>query len=884
MISKNILRFMDKRRFVKFLIAALSVLGLTYIFKDFIQVEKVEESLDSNKTPYNISESEDNRDLDTQVDVDILPPEIVEIQFKLVKSNSIFILVVDAKVIDDSPIEEVMIEYFYNGYYSQKYMERSPTGIYTDHENIPFNLNDLFKQGRVKIIAKDIYGNESYREKSFTFYKLLQEYDKQAPKIQDITLTLLNPSTLQINAYVNDDSAVKTVKAELSIDGTKKFLTLEKDLSIQNLYKAETSLQIKEQTITAKIVAKDVLGKESNTTIAIAYIDLLKQIDRQPPTITYSIEFISNDTQDTLTIEYTANDNVKLKNKEVKINGQTLQNLIYRLDTSNLEPITIEFLAEDLAGNIARETLTYSKDQLLKQLFQAYTQYKNLTLTNEQIDSLLQITTIKHIFQNYNLRPELQTILNYYLLDPEKTIATLALLDQTLISEPGKNKLYIEAVKHLSQEQRLTINQTQAQALKNYLKATKQGLTKNSQALTHLLNILEQEQNSKLTNFKPLTFQSIDGNDITLEPDLPRETYTLAEFLYMLNQQGINIANHPELHEAINMKIFSNNWSIYDANYGINYYEKQNGNELKPDMQQVKDLIYLQWQHMQKFTPQFGNANLLYNRSFPWYNSNELSQLYPDEETRRQALFLLFILPSATYNVNKQKIETGLQGAKTSIEQAAYYYDVISQLYPDGTVGQWNDDPRWFYYSWLVDRGSYTNDIPRLRETVRQFVGMYAEELHSIITQHPQDFLQYILQYNGIDQYLHKHANYGKHWDLAKFIMGYGRWVESTTPGMYEEYGINFLIPDLFRYFGYPVAHTNIDPNPPGTANREWVIAMPNYIIDELKANFGQENLMFGFANTFGLYDCKAGLIQDGVTTAYMMIPFTDKYIYLMKP
>ncbi len=875
---------MDRRKFVKLLAGSAAAIGLGYLLKDFLF--KKEESLSNESNATQPTEPTEPTEPITQ---DTVPPSIENVSLKLTKEDD-FLLNVDAVIKDDSGIEEAIIAYNYGDYQAEDVLKKLSDDLYVDSEVLPFDLNNLYQQGRVKIIAKDIYGNESYREKSFTFYKLLQEYDKQAPKIQDITLTLLNPSTLQINAYVNDDSAVKTVKAELSIDGTKKFLTLEKDLSIQNLYKAETSLQIKEQTITAKIVAKDVLGKESNTTIAIAYIDLLKQIDRQPPTITYSIEFISNDTQDTLTIEYTANDNVKLKNKEVKINGQTLQNLIYRLDTSNLEPITIEFLAEDLAGNIAKETITYSKDQLLKQLFQAYTQYKNLTLSNDQIDSLLQITTIKNIFKNYNLRPELETILNYYLLDPEKTIATLALLDQATISESARNKLYIEMVKHLQQEQRLTINQTQAKALKNYIKATMQGLTKNSQALTHLLNILENENNSKLIDFKPLTFKSVDGNDITLEPDLPRETYTLAEFLFMLNQQGINIANHPELHEAINMKIFANNWSIYDANYGINYYEKQNGNELKPDKQEVKDLIMLQWQHQSKFTPQFGDINLLYNRSFPWYNSNELTQLYPDEETRRQALFLLFFLPAATYNVSKQKIETGLQGAKTSIEQAAYYYDVISQLYPDGTVSHYvlgDKSPRYYFYSWLVDRGSYTqsgeNQIPRLQNTVQQFVGMDWYTLWQLIDyEHANepDPTPYIMEYNGIDQYLHKHANYGKHWDLAKFIMGYGRWLDTGI----EEHGINYFIPDLFRYFGYPVAHTNIDPNPPGTANREWVITMPNYIIDELKANFGQENLMFGFANTFGLYDCKAGLLQDGVTTAYMMIPFTDKFIYLMKP
>lgn len=78
-----------------------------------------------------------------------------------------------------------------------------------------------------------------------------------------------------------------------------------------------------------------------------------------------------------------------------------------------------------------------------------------------------------------------------------------------------------------------------------------------------------------------------------------------------------------------------------------------------------------------------------------------IKNLYPDENTRRQALFLLFYLPAGTYYVSKQQIEVGLQRATTSIEQASQYRQIISDLYPDrilnheiyGTV-----DVRFYFY------------------------------------------------------------------------------------------------------------------------------------------------------------------------------------------
>ena len=52
----------------------------------------------------------------------------------------------------------------------------------------------------------------------------------------------------------------------------------------------------------------------------------------------------------------------------------------------------------------------------------------------------------------------------------------------------------------------------------------------------------------------------------------------------------------------------------------------------------------------------------------------------------RQALFFLFHLPAATYDLKNKKVVSGLEGVKLSLEQAWEEYQKTVELYPDGTV------------------------------------------------------------------------------------------------------------------------------------------------------------------------------------------------------
>ena len=218
---------------------------------------------------------------------------------------------------------------------------------------------------------------------------------------------------------------------------------------------------------------------------------------------------------------------------------------------------------------------------------------------------------------------------------------------------------------------------------------------------------------------------------------------------------------------GLNGKIIANSYSIFDNPYGINYYEKN----LTASDKRILDLILLQWNLYSQFAPQLGGEDKLYNRDFPWYNSTELTKLYPDKNELRIALFKLFYLPAATFSIKDDKVVTGIEGARIDLLQSYDEYKKIVSLYPNGTIGRWNEDPRVFYKGWLADRFNHG-----LSNTVGEYVGFDNATIQYFVDKIDWDEIEFqnkIDQSYGLDQFLTKNW---KHWDLVKFIVGYERW------------------------------------------------------------------------------------------------------------
>jgi len=373
----------------------------------------------------------------------------------------------------------------------------------------------------------------------------------------------------------------------------------------------------------------------------------------------------------------------------------------------------------------------------------------------------------------------------------------------------------------------------------------------------------------KLVDFSPIVFKSVDGYNFVLIPDAGRETWMLAKHMKLIIDSGFDILKHPEMFEGLCGKVIADAYSILDAKYGINYAEQiLNGRTLKPTDNDVWDLIMLQWILYSNKAPQLGGGNKLYNRDFPWYDSDKLDVLYQDANTRRQALLFLFHLDNGTFDMEKGKVVVGIEGAKTALIQAEKEYEAISKLYPDGKVilpyTRIPADPRAVYYDWVNDRGFHG-----LWNTHIQFIGMDPQTLLDIIRNYPYEYWsdpqKYVENFNAIDQYITKNWKY---WDLVKFVMGYERWNKSNFPGMYEDYTVNYTIPQTLKAFGFPTYFGSINPAPIGAGDYEWVVSLPDYIANKLKGEFN-DKIIIGAANGFGLYFCKDGLIKDGINEIF---------------
>jgi hypothetical protein len=364
---------------------------------------------------------------------------------------------------------------------------------------------------------------------------------------------------------------------------------------------------------------------------------------------------------------------------------------------------------------------------------------------------------------------------------------------------------------------------------------------------------------------------SIDSS-IIIKPVPAMQAWTTADHIKAITDGGFDIVNHPEMYAGLNAKVIANLWCAFQNPYGLAYAEQQKGNTLTPTSQGFKDLVKLQWDLYSQFTEQRANASTVFNHDFPWYNSEKLNAMYSDKNQMKAALFEKFVIPASTYSITDHKIVSGIEGAKIDLQQTHDGYKAMMKIYPSGTipVNVWGEiNPRFFYYSWLDDRGH-----SGLNSTVSQYVGGWDDS--KIQRGNPNQY-DPILKQNGMDQYLTKNWKY---WDLAKFIAGYVRGNPQTYGGEVEQG--EYAIPSLLRMAGFPVCHVNIDPTPLGAANREWTIGLPPHVADSLTKNFPDAKVLFGPGYTFGLYNSdENSLAKDGVNTAYVFLG--DSSIYLKK-
>ncbi|MBO3840119.1 MAG: hypothetical protein JTT17_04710 [Candidatus Brockarchaeota archaeon] len=448
-----------------------------------------------------------------------------------------------------------------------------------------------------------------------------------------------------------------------------------------------------------------------------------------------------------------------------------------------------------------------------------------------------------------------------------------------------KNYLFLEALKNYGKLNLIDKNlylQT-IQALNNLTIAYKQlKLPEHSKESIWLLTNATQ-LSKDIVDFSPIVFKSVDGNHVYLIPEPARETWLTVEILKRIKESGFEIEKHPEMFMGLNGKVIANAWCFFnDSPYdSIAAAEKEMNNRvIKITDEEVLNAMMLQWDLYSKFTPQFNGSEKLYNRDFPWYNSAQLKALYPDKNELRVALFKLFFLPETTYSMKEGKRVFGVKAVETSLKEAMEEYETIARLYPNGKIGKWNEDPRDYYYGWLGDRAGHG-----LINTVSQYLGIDPNLIYKV--KNWVEWLREVKDNNGLDGYLTRNWKY---WDLVKFIIGYERWNPNTGN---EAEGIAFIMPAVLRMAGFPNYCLVISPTPLGASGIEWAVALPPYMVEAMKREFPNSNILFGPGYTFGLFSCADGLIKErgiddlykpienGITKVWQWIG--DKRVYLMK-
>jgi len=420
-----------------------------------------------------------------------------------------------------------------------------------------------------------------------------------------------------------------------------------------------------------------------------------------------------------------------------------------------------------------------------------------------------------------------------------------------------------------------------------------------------------EEYGDHLTDFDPIIIKDVTNRTIAIQSkNIPRDVWMLARFLGYRPE----IISEPRKFEWINRMIQQVAWDIFDSPYGPNSEwieptsaKRHYPENLTPTSERVWQVILGFHDYMDSLPSKLEKDGI--GVIFPFHDSDELQKYIADKTNRTIALFYLAALPSMTLDkmnfkakwdeawnmyhqglidkntlgkllndALKESIVIGIDAMKKFIEQLpSEYEEIVSKLESQ----QWKNFALAWYAHWLADRGNHG-----LANTVSQFIGT---DYHTA-GETMDEFKQIIedTNINGITQFLKK---VWKYWDLVKFIYGYESGKSQDWGGEWEMY--RFGLPIAFRAFGIPHGARpyglgeglEIPPNRDliyaGAPPVEWSVSLPDSVVDSLKQNFSNSNIVIGYGNYFGLFSCRDGLERDGATGIYQAI--RDKDVYLWK-
>jgi hypothetical protein len=334
------------------------------------------------------------------------------------------------------------------------------------------------------------------------------------------------------------------------------------------------------------------------------------------------------------------------------------------------------------------------------------------------------------------------------------------------------------------------INSPTIQAIGNYTLAIKQlNLPVHEKESIWLLTNATMI-NPDIFDFKPVIVKDMYGDSyVILSKNIPRDTWALVEHL----KHDPEIIKYPEIYLALSIKVQQNMYDLVD-----NPVLHERGEYYNPDNRTIWEKVIIpQWKYYRDSFPQFGNVSKRII-VFPIYDSSLLRKWIPNEDDLKIALMFFWniyidrrgIADIDEWYNRKRVYHEGLDGIIYTIEQMPRVYnDVINAYNRDKSL-------KVHYYGWVTDRGEHG-----LMNMQIQFLGFDSSEWYypGPISQIPDSEVDdYIVNhYNGINSYFSKNF---KHWDLIKFIYGYGVINFGGDNMKYD----NVFAPIAFKAFGIP--------------------------------------------------------------------------------
>lgn len=357
----------------------------------------------------------------------------------------------------------------------------------------------------------------------------------------------------------------------------------------------------------------------------------------------------------------------------------------------------------------------------------------------------------------------------------------------------------------------------------------------------------------ELDDFSPIELTDVTGNRIVLSQNKDREKLMLDMFL----KYTPDVVDHPEMFEALNAMIRQVAWRMFDDEYGPGFYDKR---KYSPFDEAIwTGVIIPHWEYFWQSAPQ--NKNRVDRITvFPWYDSNLSRQYIADDVNRKVALLYFWDLPSRGFDKGNRKVVNGLKGTELFVRQLQGEYEEIIRAYNNPSSKEYQD-ARTAYRMWLYDRANH--GLPR---TVEQFSGI----MWPSKDQNPQN----------IDNILSKSWD---RWDLAKFIYGYRRGVESYGPSLYpgEAEMYIFGLPLAYKASGMPFYTTIISPPPFGSMPAEWSISIPDSVVSDLKQKQSGSKIILNYGNGIGLYSSANGAEEDGIQRIINRTRNTNLYLWV---